>query len=109
MRRKRRLINKDEDQDPLSALTNLFDVSMVFAVALMVALVARYNMNEFFSKEDFTMVKNPGTEEMVIITKQGEKIESYQASEDQEQSGVKGKRVGSAYQLENGEIIYIPE
>ncbi|PID92812.1 MAG: hypothetical protein CSA96_01325 [Bacteroidetes bacterium] len=109
MRRKRRLINKDEDQDPMSVLTNLFDVSMVFALALMVALVARYNMNEFFSKEDFTMVKNPGTREMVIITKKGEKIESYQASENQDQSGFKGKRVGTAYQLENGEIIYIPE
>jgi hypothetical protein len=107
--RKRRLISKEEDHDPLSALTNLFDVSMVFAVALMVALVTRYNMNEFFSKEDFTMVKNPGTNEMVIITKKGEKVESYHASDNQEQSGVKGKRVGSAYQLENGEIIYIPE
>jgi hypothetical protein len=107
--RKRRLINNSEDADPMSVLTNLFDVSMVFAVALMVALVARYKMNEFFSKEDFTMVKNPGTTEMVIITKKGEKIESYRASEDQEQKGARGRRVGSAYQLESGEIIYIPE
>ena len=41
--------------------------AMVFAVALMVALVTRYNMTEMFSQEDFTMVKNPGKENMEII------------------------------------------
>jgi hypothetical protein len=90
-------------------LTNLFDVAMVFAVALMVALVTRYNMNEVFSKEDFTMVKNPGKENMEIITKKGESIEKYKPSENSENSGTRGKKVGIAYQLENGEIIYVPE
>ena len=76
----------------------------------MVALVSRYNMTEMFSKEDFTMVKNPGKENMEIITKEGEKINRYTPSEDQSnQNGKKGKRVGVAYQLENGEIIYVPE
>lgn len=110
MARKRRLIKDNEDHDPLSVLTNLFDVAMVFAVALMVALVTRYDMTEMFSQEDFTMVKNPGTEQMEIITKKGEKIEKYTPSEEQEQSnGSRGKRVGSAFQLDNGEIIYVPE
>ena len=35
-----------EDSDPLSVVVNLFDVAMVFAVAMMVALVSRYNMTE---------------------------------------------------------------
>jgi hypothetical protein len=109
MKRNRKLLNKSEENDPLSVLTNLFDVSMVFAVALMVALVTRYNMNELFSKEDFTMVKNPGTEQMEIITKKGEKIETYKASEEQQSNGARGRKVGVAYQLENGEIIYVPE
>lgn len=107
--RKRRLIQKEEDNDPLSVLTNLFDVSMVFAVALMVALVTHFQMNEVFSKEDFTMVKNPGKQNMEIITKKGEKIEKYKPAEDSEKTGSRGKKVGVAYQLENGEIIYIPE
>lgn len=109
MRRNRKLLRKTEDNDPLSALTNLFDVSMVFAVALMVALVTHYNMNEMFSEEDFTMVKNPGTEEMEIITKKGEEIETFKASDEDKANGNKGRRVGVAYQLENGEIIYVPE
>ncbi len=106
---KRNLLKKEEDSDPISVVSNLFDVAMVFAVALMVALVTRYNMTEMLSQEDFTMVKNPGKENMEIITKEGEKINRYTPSEDQQQSGTRGKRVGIAYELENGEIIYVPE
>lgn len=110
MTKKRRLIGTEEDHDPLSVLTNLFDVAMVFAVALMVALVTRFDMTEMFSKEDFTMVKNPGTEQMEIITKKGDKIEKYTPSEDAvTENNSRGKRVGTAYQLDNGEIIYVPE
>ena len=106
---KRNLLKKEEDNDPISAVSNLFDVAMVFAVALMVALVTRYNMTEMLSTEDFTMVKNPGKENMEIITKEGEKINRYTPSEDQNQSAKRGKKVGIAYELENGEIIYVPE
>lgn len=111
MRKKRhRLIGGNDDADPMSVVSNLFDVAMVFAVALMVALVTRYNMTEMFSQEDFTMVKNPGKENMEIITKEGEKINRYTPSENQdEKSGKRGKKVGIAYELENGEIIYVPE
>lgn len=99
-----------EEEDPSSLLSNLFDVAMVFAVALMVALVTKFNMTEVFSKEDYTIVKNPGKENMEILIKKGEKIDRYQAK-DQEasQSQSKGRRVGVAYELENGEIIYVPE
>ena len=106
---RRRLLRESEETDPMSVVSNLFDVAMVFAVALMVALVSHFNMTEMFSQEDFTIVKNPGKENMEIITKEGEKINRYTPSEDQSQSGTKGKRVGIAYELENGEIIYVPE
>ena len=107
--RRKRFLNNDDDNDPMSVVSNLFDVAMVFAVALMVALVTRFNMTEMFSKEDFTMVKNPGKENMEIITKEGTEINRYTPSEDQEQSGKKGKRVGVAYEMENGQVIYVPE
>lgn len=107
---RRNLLRKEEDNDPMSVVSNLFDVAMVFSVALMVALVSRYSMTEMFSQEDFTMVKNPGKENMEIITKEGEKINRYTPSEDtSSQNGKKGKKVGIAYELENGEIIYVPE
>ncbi len=110
MARRRKFLGTEEDNDPMSVVGNLFDVAMVFAVALMVALVTRYSMTEMFSREDFTIVKNPGKENMEIITKEGEKINRYTPSENQDNSsGKRGKRVGIAYELENGEIIYVPE
>lgn len=107
--RRHSLLRRSEDNDPMSVVSNLFDVAMVFAVALMVALVSRYNMTEMFSQEDFTMVKNPGKENMEIITKEGEKINRYTPSEDTDPSSSKGRRVGVAYELDNGDIIYVPE
>ena len=107
--KRNRLLHNQTDSDPMGTVANLFDVAMVFAVALMVALVTRFNMTEMFSKEDFTMVKNSGKENMEIITKEGQEIKRYTPSEKQETSGKRGKKVGVAYQLESGEIIYVPE
>jgi len=112
MRRRQRRISKfskEEDTDPLSVIVNLFDVAMVFAVALMVAMVMHMNMTEVFTQEDYTIVKNPGKDNMEIITKEGNKINKYTPSQDQSSSQQKGKKVGIAYELENGEIIYVPE
>lgn len=104
------IFRKEEDSDPLSVVVNLFDVAMVFAVALMVAMVMNMNMTEIFTDKDFTIVKNPGKENMEIITKEGKKINRYTPSEEQSNTtGKKGKKVGIAYELENGEIIYVPE
>lgn len=85
--KRNRLLHSDSDSDPMGTVANLFDVAMVFAVALMVALVSRFNMTEMFSKEDFTMVKNPGKENMEIITKEGQEIKKYTPSEDPKTSG----------------------
>lgn len=96
-----------EDIDPMGSLVNLFDVAMVFAVALMVAFVIQSRMTEFLTAEDATFVKNAGKENMEIIVKKNNKITRYK-SEKNTGSG-KGRRVGIAYQLENGEVIYVPE
>jgi hypothetical protein len=67
-------------------------------------------MTEMFSQEDFTMVKNPGQENMEIITKEGTEIHRYTPGDEQEDSSQRrGKRVGTAYELENGQVIYVPE
>ena len=107
MKRNRRVSKflKEEDTDPLSVV-----VAMVFAVALMVAMVMHMNMTEVFGQEDFTIVKNPGKENMEIISKEGKKINTYKPSgQKEEDSGKRGRKVGIAYELDNGEIIYVPE
>jgi len=99
--------NVQDDDDPLSGMANLFDLAMVFAVALMVALVVRFEMVEMLTKEDVTIVKNPGQQDMEIIIKKGKEIEKYKATDAAGEG--KGRRVGIAYQLEDGRIIYVPE
>lgn len=103
------LAKNKEESDPLSVIANLFDVAMVFAVALMVAMVMNMNMTEMFTNEDFTIVKNPGKDNMEIITREGKKIHKYVPSNTDNDSRKRGKRIGTAYQLENGDIIYLPE
>ena len=42
----------------MGTVANLFDVAMVFAVALMVALVTRFNMTEMFSDRKSTRLNS---------------------------------------------------
>lgn len=100
---------RGEEGDPLSIITNLFDVAMAFAVALIVAVVINMNMTEVLTGEDFTIVKNPGKENMEIITREGKEIQHYTPSDESADGGRKGKRVGVAYELEDGRVIYVPE
>ena len=44
-----------------------------------------------------------------ILVQEGQEIKKYTPSEDQKTSGKRGKKVGVAYQLENGEIIEISD
>ena len=100
-----------EDTDPLTVVVNLFDVAMVFAVSLMVAMVMNMNMTEVFTEEDFSVVKNPGKDNMEIITKKGGKIERYTPNKDAQDAkqGSRGRKVGVAYEMEDGQVYYVPE
>ncbi len=104
----RRRLWDEMDEDPGAGLLNLFDVWIAFAVALLLAVVAYMRMPELISSHgDITVVKNPGTPQMEIIQKKGEKIEHYRATT--EQLSGEGERLGTAYRLSNGEVVYVPE
>ena len=98
---------ESEDTDPMSSLVNLFDAAMVFAVALMVAFAIQSRMTEFLTSEDATFVKNAGKKDMEIIVKKNNRITRYKS--DRTSGSGKGRRVGIAYRLESGEVIYVPE
>ena len=102
-----RAFGRNDDFDPRETLVNLFDVAMVFAVALMVAFVIRSQLTELLTSEDVTFVKNAGKPDMEIIVKKDNKVTRYK-SEKSTGTG-RGERVGIAYRLESGEIIYVPE
>jgi hypothetical protein len=108
MRDTRLLFHDDDETDPLVGIPNLFDASMVFAVALMVSIVSFMKMSDLWTQNNATIVKNPGKENMEIIRKEGKKITKYTASQEQSKGG-KGRKIGIAYELEDGSVIYVPE
>ena len=61
-------------------------------------------MAELLLKSEFTIVKNPGKDDMEIITKKGEEISKHKQNQNLEADPASpgGKRVGTAYQLDNG-------
>lgn len=102
------LITNEDEQNPLTGVANLFDIAMVFSVALLVALVMSYNIPELFTNEDITIVKNPGQKDMQIIMKeQGQPIEILNMTD--QIGGGTGEALGTAYKLADGRIVYVPE
>ncbi len=108
MRSTRKRIVLDDEEDPLGGVANLFDAAMVFAVALLVALVVSYNVPELLDADaSVTIVKNPGDPNMQVIIKDKETIKVMNMTE--QILGGQGSKIGTAYRLETGEVIYMPE
>lgn len=96
------------DEDPLAGIANLFDVSVVFIVGLMVTLFSVYRMGDLLdTTSEVTMVKTNAQGEREIIIKKGTTIEAYRVSGETAEGD--GERLGTAYRLADGQIIYIPE
>ena len=96
------------EEDPLSGVANLFDVSVVFIVGLMLTLFSVYRMGDLVDqKSEVTMVKTNAQGEREIIIKKGTEITAYKVSG--KTAAGDGERLGTAYRLANGQIIYVPE
>mgnify|MGYP003390400015 CR=1 FL=1 len=99
-----------DDNDPLIGLINLFDASMVLVVAMVIALVGKGSLADVvarLSQQDVTIVTNPGKPDMEMIIKQGKKIEKLKATGETGRGA--GTRLGTAYRMPNGEVVYVPE
>ena len=97
-----------QEEDPLSGIANLFDVSIVFIVGLMITLFSVYRMGDLVdAQSEVTVVKTNAQGEREIITKKGTEIKAYKVT-DKALAG-NGERLGTAYRLSNGQIIYVPE
>ena len=97
-----------DDEDPLAGLANLFDVSVAFIVALLIALFALFSSGAMLDKNSsVTMVKTSSDGSTEIITKEGAKIKVQKVT-DKSLSG-QGTRLGTAYRLANGQVVYVPE
>ncbi|NLI62590.1 MAG: DUF2149 domain-containing protein [Methanosarcinaceae archaeon] len=93
----------------MNSVGNVFDAAMVFSVALLVALAMSAGIPELLTNEDFTIVKDPGKENMQIIQRINDSIKILEISENQNISSGMGEVLGTAYKLEDGTVIYVPE
>jgi len=94
--------------DPLNGVANLFDLGLVFIVGLIFTLFSAYHLQDLFSEHsELTIMKKNSQGEMEIITKKGTTIEARKVTEKTAQG--RGERLGTAYRLEDGTMIYVPD
>ena len=72
--RRRRVGTADRNGDPLDGIVNLFDVAIVLAVGFLVAALAAAGVTRLLTSKNMTIVTNPGTPQMQVIVKEGDKI-----------------------------------
>ncbi len=95
-------------EEPLNGVANLFDVALVFIVAMLLSLMATYQVLDFFNPESEITVMKKTEGSWKIITKKGKDIKVRKVT-DKKAGGEEGTRLGTAYQLKDGRVIYIPE
>lgn len=96
------------DNDPMTGVANLFDLGLVFIVGLLIALFGAYHLEDLLSRDSqMTIVKKTSDGQMEIIEKKGTKISAVKLTREKAQG--RGQRLGTAYQLEDGSMVYIPD
>ena len=96
------------DEDPLSGVANIFDVSVVFIVGLMISLFSVYRIGDLMDpNSEVTLVKTNAEGLREIIVKRGTEITAYELTGETMEGD--GERLGTAYRLANGQIIYVPD
>lgn len=88
-----------DDDDPLAGMVNLFDLAIVFAVGLIVALAAAIREGRLTHAG---LRSAPDLE-----VQEGSQKIRYRGS--QEKAKGEGRRIGTAFRLPSGEVVYVPD
>ena len=97
-----------DSDDPMSSIANLLDIFLVFIVAILVTFLSTFHLQELLSPDsNVTVMKQSADGEMTIVTKRSNKIEAVKITKSEAEG--KGVRLGVAYQLEDGSMVYIPD
>lgn len=62
-----RLLNEDDDNNPMNSVINLIDIFLVVIAALLI-VISQNPLNPF-SSDDVTVIKNSGKKNMEIMVK----------------------------------------
>ena len=103
MRHKSRRWDASFEDDPLSGLVNLFDLWMVFSIALLLALVAASRLPEFSP----ATANESGRVSPTDVSLERSKLDHFRMSH--EKLTGEGERLGTAYRLKSGEVVYVPD
>lgn len=101
-----KLLHEPESDDPILSVVNIIDIFLVIIAALLIT-VAQNPLLNAFSKQDVTIITDPGKPNMEMMIKKGKTIEHYKSSGAIGQG--EGAKAGTAYRMKDGSIVYIPE
>lgn len=102
------MLQGSRDDDPLANVANLFEAGILLALGFLVALISALNLVGVYnakSKVTITTENADGTLEVVV--KEGQKT-TIRRMTKQVGSG-DGTRLGVAYRLADGTVVYVPE
>lgn len=100
--------NLPEADDPLTAVANLVDIFLVFIVGLLLSFLSAYHLQDLLDPQSkLTMMQQSADGEMTIITKKGTQIEAAKVTRSEAEG--RGIRLGVAYKLEDGTMVYLPD
>ncbi len=94
-----------EDDDPILSVVNIIDVFLVVIAVLLIAVIE--NPINPFVAANAVVITNPGTDRMEVVIRRGKELKHYKAA-GQIGEG-EGQRMGTAYRLKDGTMIYVPE
>lgn len=102
--RSRRRLAVNLEDDPVALLVNFFDVSIVFALGFMVAWMAQARPAAEACAAAATAAARSGN---VALPAPALRLERFR--ETNEPAGGEGERLGTAYRLASGEVVYVPD
>jgi len=98
-RRVRRWDSHDEN-DPLAGLVNLFDLWMVFSIAVLIVFAGSIR------RPSASMARTADSARSVDLPR-AQSIRQYRVSQEKLQGS--GERLGTAYRLPSGEVVCVPD
>lgn len=106
--KRRRVNRRDGNGHPLGGLALIFPLALAFALALALALFTGLGLKELLTAETFTLVTNPGGEDMRVVVKRDGEIQTLSLDGALPVQGV-GTLVGSFYKLADGSVVWVAQ
>lgn len=101
------LLTDAGDDDLLAGVANLFDIGVVFALGFMVALISALNLLDIFDPEQRITITKERADGLEIIIRENQQTTVRQMT--QSLGSGDGTRLGTAYRLQDGSVVYVPE